>query len=83
MGSEGYSVRRFPEIYREGLVNGNVTRLLRKAATTAIAKLESDTDGTNGRNNMRQLLISLQLRGSAIASRCGRSGRISGRVAGL
>ena len=69
--------------YRADLVDADATRFLRKAATTAIAKLESDTDETNGRNNLRQLRLSLLLRGFAIASRCGRSGGISGRVAGL
>ncbi len=42
-GSEDCSARRFAEIYRIGLVDGNATRLLREAAATAIAKLETVT----------------------------------------
>ena len=66
VGSEGCCVRRFAEIYRAGLLDGKATRLLRKAVATAIAKLENITVATNGASNRRQLLLSLQLRGSAI-----------------
>ena len=51
MVSEGCSVRRFAEIYRAGLVDGNATRLLRNAAAIAIAKLETVTVATNVTNN--------------------------------
>ena len=39
----------------------NATRLLRKAAATAIANLETVTVAKNETNNRRQLLISLKL----------------------
>ena len=41
---EDFSTRRFAEIYRIGLVDGNATRLLRNATANAIAKLENVTD---------------------------------------
>ena len=82
MGSKDCSIRRFAEIYRICLANGNAARLLRKAVATAIAKLETDTVATNGTNNRRQLLLSLKLRGSNIESRCIKSGGISGGVSG-
>ena len=69
MVSKGCSVRSFAEIYGAGLVDGNATRLLRKAVAVVIAKLYTVTVATNGSNNMRQLLLSLKLRGSAIESR--------------
>ena len=53
VGSEGCSLRRFAEIYRAGLVDGNAMRLLRKAAATAIAKLQTVTVSTNVTNNRR------------------------------
>ncbi len=83
MGSEGYYVRRFSEIYRVGLLDGKATRLLRKAAATAIAKLEAVTVAINESNNRRQMLLSLKLRGSAIESRCRKTDGISGGVSGL
>ncbi len=83
MGSEGCSIRYFAEIYRGGLVDGYATRLLRKASATVIAKLEVVTVATRGTKDKRQLLLSLKLRGSAIESRCIKSGGISGGVAGL
>jgi len=33
---------------------------VQKSALTAIAKLETDTDGINGRSNRRRLLLSLK-----------------------
>ena len=83
VGSEGCSVRRFAEIYRARLVDGDATKFFWKTAATAIAKSEIVTYATNGARNRRQLLLSLKLRGSAIESRCIKSGRISGDVAGL
>ena len=53
MVSEGCTVRSFAEIYRAGLVDGNATRLLRKAAATAIAKLETVAVATNITSNRR------------------------------
>ena len=47
MGSERGVVRRFAEIYRAGLLDGNVARLLLKSVATAIAKLETATVATN------------------------------------
>ena len=69
MGSEGCSVRSFVEIYRACLVDGNATRLLRKAVATAIAKLEMVTVATDVTDNRMYLLLSLKLRGSTIESR--------------
>ena len=42
-------------------MDGNATRLLRKAYATDIAKLGIVTVATNGTNNRRQLLLSLKL----------------------
>ena len=67
--SEGYSVRSFAEIYRARLVDGNATRLLRKATAIVVAKLETDTVATNVTNYRRLLLLPLKLRGFAIESR--------------
>ena len=83
MVSEGCSVRSFAEIYLASLVDGKSTRLLRKAAATAIAKLETVTVAINGSKNRSQLLLSRKLQGSAIESRCIHRGGISGGVAGL
>ena len=78
----GCSVSRFAEIYRARLADCNATRLLRKAAATAIAKLDTVTVRTKGTFNWRLLLLSLKLQGSAIIdSRCIKSGGISGGVA--
>ena len=83
MGSGGFSVRRFVGIYRAGLVDGNATRLLRKAVAVDIAKLYTVKVATNGTNNRRQIMLLLKLRGFAIESRCIKSDGISGGVAGL
>ena len=83
MGSKDCYVRRFAKICRIGLVYGNATRLLRKSADIAIAKLETHMVATNGTSNRRQLLLSLKLRSSTIESRCRKSGEISECVAGL
>ncbi len=82
-GSEGCSVRRFVEIYRAGLVDGDARRFLWKTAAIAIAKSVTVTYATNGASSRRQLLLSLKLWGSAIESLCIKSGGISGGVAGL
>ena len=57
---------------------------VRKAAATAIAKLETDADGINERSNKRWLLLPLNLRDCAIGSRHIRSGGTLGatRAAG-
>ena len=81
--SEGCYVRRFAEIYRSGLIDGNARRLLRNSHAIAIAKLKTTTVATNETNTRRLLLISLKLRGSDIESRCIKSGGISGGVAAL
>ncbi len=47
-------------------IDANATRFLHKATGTAIAKLETEADGKNGRRNRRRLLLSLKLRDSAI-----------------
>ncbi len=62
VGSEGCFVRRFAEIYRAGLVDGDATRFLWKTTATAIAKSEIVTYATNGTSSRRQLLLSLKLR---------------------
>ena len=69
MGSEGCYIRHFAEIYRASLVDGNATRLLRKAAANVIAKLETITVARNETNNRRHIMLSLKLRGSAFESR--------------
>ena len=61
MSSEACPVRRYAEIYRIGLVDGNTTRLLQKVAATPIAKVETHTVAKHGTSNMRQLLLSLNL----------------------
>jgi hypothetical protein len=85
VGSVGCFIRRFEEIYRAGLVDGNATRLLRKETATVIVKFEIVTIVNNGKNNIyrSQLLLSLKLRGSSIESLCIKIGGISGGVAGL
>ncbi len=51
-----------------GLVDANAAGFLQKANATAIAKLETDTDGKIRRINRKWLLLSLNLRDSAIGS---------------
>ncbi len=68
VGSEGCYVRRFAEICRAGLVDGDATKFLWKTAATAIAKSKTVTYAKNGSIRRRQLLLSLKLRGSAIES---------------
>ncbi len=83
MGSEGCSARRFAEIYRARLVDGDATKFFWKKDATAIAKSETATYATNGMISRRQLLLSLKLRGSAIGSLYIKSGGISGGVTGF
>ncbi len=63
-----------------GFVDHIATMLLMIPAATAIAKLETDTARKNIRNNRKQLLLSVKLRGSSIGSRCIRNGEVSGGV---